>query len=416
MSFDLFADLSAHLHSAQFLDSARHPEHPMAFLRQRKLPLPSLVATMLCGMRKSVQSELDEFFGHLRGGAELVRHVSEQAFAKARAKLAANALPGLNDWLLARTEQGGLIPRWNGLRLVAADATTVRFGHRASHVPRAAPTDQIAFGLYLPQAELMLAASLHSTHEHERQMLFEHLDRLAPTDLLLMDRGYPCRWLAACLVQRGIPFCMRAEKAGTSSFACVREFLRSGLAECVVQLRAPDRADARDYECEAEPVTVRLIRHVASTGKIRVLMTNLLDVQRFPPELFGDLYHQRWRIEEAFKRLKHRLNLEHVTGLSQLTAIQDLAAKVVCDNLHALVAAQAHTAAALPDERRINRTYAMTAIRPHLPKLLLGKILAEQWAGLLDLLSRRTHVHRPGRSNPRPKQAKPHKFMTQKAS
>ena len=38
-------------------------------------------------------------------------------------------------------------------------------------------------------------------------------------------------------------------------------------------------------------------------------MTNLFDVARFPACSFGELYHQRWRIEEAFKRLKHRLNL-----------------------------------------------------------------------------------------------------------
>jgi Transposase DDE domain len=65
------------------------------------------------------------------------------------------------------------------------------------------------------------------------------------------------------------------------------------------------------------------------------MMTNLLDAERFPAALFGDLYHQRWRIEEAFKRLKHRLNLEHVTGLSQQAVMHDLAAKVLCDNLQA---------------------------------------------------------------------------------
>lgn len=56
----------------------------------------------------------------------------------------------------------------------------------------------------------------------------------------------------------------------------------------------------------------------------------------------GDLYHRRWRIEEAFKRLKHRLNLEHVSGLSQLAVPQDFAAKVICGNLQALTAAAAH--------------------------------------------------------------------------
>lgn len=407
----LFADFSALLHSPQFHERARHSDHVTAFRRRRKLPLPTLVAVMLCGMRKSVHAELDEFFGHLRQQASLAHEVSEQAFARARAKLANTALPYLNDWLLARAERDARVARWHGLRLVAADATTVRFGLRASHVPRAAAADQIAFGLYLPGAEMMLAASLHSVHESERQMLFEHLDRLSAQDLLLLDRGYPCRWLPALLTQRGISFCLRVEKAGNGGFACVREFLRSGLTEQVVQLRAPDHVDAVDYECDRQPTTVRLVRHVASTGKIRVLMTNLFDAARFPAAIIGDLYHQRWRIEEAFKRLKHRLALEHVSGLSQLAVAQDLAAKILCDNIHSLLSQAAHDAAQLPSELRINRTFAVTAVRPLLPLLLLGRATAQQLADALDLLARRTYVHRPAKTRPRPTRPKPHKFM-----
>jgi hypothetical protein len=36
------------------------------------------------------------------------------------------------------------------VHLVAADAYALHFDHRASHVPRAACVEQIAFGLYLP--------------------------------------------------------------------------------------------------------------------------------------------------------------------------------------------------------------------------------------------------------------------------
>jgi hypothetical protein len=104
-------------------------------------------------------------------------------------------------------------------------------------------------------------------------------------------------------------------------------------------------------------------------------MTNLLDAVRFPAALFGDLYHRRWRIEEAFKRLKHRLNLEHVSGLSQLAVLQDFAAKVVCDNLQALTATAAHEQAQLPEHTRINHAYAHTALKPLLPALLLGRAL-----------------------------------------
>jgi hypothetical protein len=411
----LFGELAARLRSGEFLSHAAHPAHPTAFTRQRKLPLPALVALMLSGMRKSVQSELDEFFAHLNNQAQLVRKVSEQAFAQARAKLSATALPLLNDWLIERADHHGFVPRWRGLRLVAADASTVRLGLRASHVKRAALADQVLFGLFLPGCELMLAASLYSVRDNnERQMLFEHIDRLCSTDLLLMDRGYPALWMVAVLNQRGIPFCMRVEKSGNSGFACVRDFLRSGLAEQVLTLRAPDRRDVIDYECPRAPQTVRLVRNIAPNGKVRVLMTNLFDVVRFPAASFADLYHQRWRIEEAFKRLKHHLNLEHVSGLSQLAVVQDVAAKVLCDNLQALTALSARDDADLPESVRINRAYVHTALKPLLPALLLGKKVAKLLRVVLRLVATRTYVHREKISKPRKPRPKPHKYMAQK--
>ena len=387
----------------------------MAFTRRRKLPLPTLVALMLTGMRMSIQAELDTFFGHLAGQAQLLRTVSEQAFAQARAKLSLTAIPLLNDWLVARAEQHGFVPRWRSLRLVAADASTVRFGLRASHLARAALPDQILFGLFLPGAELMLATSLHGIEEcGERQMLVQHLDRLSSDDLLLLDRGYPSRWLVALLKDRAIPFCMRVEKAGDGGFACVRMFLRSGLDEQLVTLSAPSRRDAIDYEFACAPQQVRLVRHVAPNGKVRVLMTNLFDTVRFPASAFGDLYHKRWRIEEAFKRLKHRLNLEHVSGLSQQAVVQDVGAKIMCDNLQTLAALTAHDQADLRAVDRINHAYAHTALKPVMPALLLGIKVARHLRDMLKLLGKHTYLHRENQSKPRRARPKPHKFMAQK--
>jgi hypothetical protein len=409
----LFSDFAVHLQSPEFHKEARHPEHPRAFSRRRKLPLPALVAVLLSGLRKSVQTELDEFFAHLQQQAQLARKVTEQAFAQARVKLATTAIPSLNDWLIARAESDGYLSRWHGLRLVAADASPLRLGLRASHQPRAAHADQILFGLCLPGADLMLAATLHSPGESERHMLFEQLHRLSNRDLLLLDRGYPCRWLAALLTQRQIPFCMRVEQQA-GGFACVRAFLRSGLAEQIVTLPPADAADVRDYGCPATPVQVRLVRHVASTGAVRVLMTNLLDSTQFPAELFGDLYHYRWRIEETFKRLKHRLNFEHVSGLSQLAVMQDVAAKVLCDNLQTLIALEAYQQHAVPPTRRINHAAAISILKPLMPSLLLGRSIASLLSDAMALLAKRTYSHRPGRSNSRQRRPKPHKFMTNK--
>lgn len=407
-----FRDLAARLQSAEFLQSARHPDHPTAFTRQRKLPLPSLVALLLTGMRKSAQAELDEFFAHLRQQAQLERHVSEQAFAQARAKLSLAAIPQLNDWAIERAEHYGFIPRWQGLRLVAADASKLHFGLRASQVRHPAQPDQIVFGLFLPGAELMLSARLYGIQDGgERQMLFEHLDQISSTDLLLLDRGYPGCWLVAALNQRNLPFCMRVDNSG---FTCVRNFLRSNQTEQIVILRPPSHRDARDYECRRESQTVRLVRHVSSNGNVRILMTNLLDPVRFPASCFGDLYHRRWRIEEAYKRLKHRLNLEHVSGLSQQAVVQDVSAKILADNLQALAARSAHKARELPATEGINHAYAFSVLKPLLPGLLLGKKVAKLLCNALQLIARHSYPHRMDRSKKRNTGQKPHKPMTQK--
>ena len=47
----IFSELADHLASPKFLLTARHPDHPTAFTRDRKLPLASLVAVLLSGMR-----------------------------------------------------------------------------------------------------------------------------------------------------------------------------------------------------------------------------------------------------------------------------------------------------------------------------------------------------------------------------
>ena len=78
------------------------------------------------------------------------------------------------------------------------------------------------------------------------------------------------------------------------------------------------------------PPGVRRVRQTSPNGQVRVLATNL-DSAGFPAALFGDLHHlhhPRWRIKEAFKRQKHRLKLESVSGLSQQALIIDVAAKV----------------------------------------------------------------------------------------
>jgi len=127
--------------------------------------------------------------------------------------------------------------------------------------------------------------------------------------------------------------------------------------------------------------------------------------------------HQRWRIEEAFRRLKHRLRLEAVTGLDYLALQQDLGIKTVADNLCTLLS---ELDVPRDDESasRPNRVYASGALKPVLGACLLGiGRWLERLAHVLVLVRQTRCRHQPSRSYPRPpRKARPHFHLAYKVT
>jgi Transposase DDE domain len=398
---------AAYLHAPELRDAVRL--QPTAFRRHRKLPFAQVLSTLLSGLTASVQNELNVFAAHLDNRAELWREVSAQAFSKARNGFSHQVFALLNQHLLGAVEEHLPVPRWRGFRLVAADASKLQLFLKDATGRKV--REAIAFLLYLPGPELSLSFELYPPCVGERQMLFEHLRYLRVDDLMLLDRGYPARWVIAALHQRQRHFCMRVDDTG---FAAVTAFRRSGQREAVIQIAPPSKQDARDFGVARKPTTVRLIRVVTPNGKVQVVMTSLLDSSTYPAADFADLYPARWRIEEAFKRIKHRLKLEHLSGLSWLAAQQDFGAKLVSDNLNALAiyAAQRPENTDPPDadvHYKPNRTYGFALLKRWLPRWLMHRLpdINTLLAVFDELLA---HVIRfvPGKSKPRPKHPKPH--------
>lgn len=364
---------------------------------------------MIGGLCCSIQTELDTFFARLSGSIGRLRTVSAQAFSKARQGFSADLFRDANSRLLEAAD--GVLARhaWHGLRPVAADGSRLIVSTRAGH-PLVA--EHFAFALYAPGAELTLHAALHPADGCERQMLFEAMGLLRPgQDLLILDRGYPALWLVALLAQRGIDVCIRIDGG---NWSVVKHFLRSGQSEAVVALPAPPRAKCEIYGVGPTPTRVRLLRQITPKGELRVLMTSLIDSQRYPAADFARLYHSRWRVEEAFKRLKHRLNLEAVSGLNYLALQQDFHAKVLADNLCTLLAEAAQPDTEEVDDTRVhNRTYALGALGAVMAGCLIGN--AHCLAALpkvLDAILRTRRRPQTGRSYPRNQRRKPHLSST----
>ncbi len=385
---------------------------PQYFTRDRTLSFPTILTFLLSGVQSAVQSELDQFFANLRNRADSVRLVSAQAFCKARYKISALVFDDVNKKLMALVEEELPVPRWQGLRVVAADTAPVRLTTMKNGV-RSIITG-VAFGLYLPGIEMFLHLALQQGACDERQMLYEDVELLQVDDLLVLDRGFPCRWLASALTVRGIPFCIRCDTS--RGFKVVRQFMHSGQSEQLVSLRAPNARDAQDYECPATPTTVRLVRVLTPNGRVHVVMTSLLDAVAFPAAAFGALYHGRWRIEEAFRRLKHRLGLEHTSGLSWHAANQDFGAKAVFDNLNALAAYVATDAHLDPDSPwKINRTSAIDKIKRQIGRWLLAAgATTRRLKPLIQEIAANLQKFVAGRSKPRIPQRKPHRYHAYK--
>ena len=386
---------------------------PTAFTRQRTLTAPRLLVMMISGVCSSVQAALDDLFAQVNGSRVRVRACTDRAFAKARRGVSWEVFNHLNRSLLRLAQPWIDAHRWRGLRVVAADGTRLRVATREGAQLQA---DHYAFALYLPGAELTLHAALGTADASERQMLFEAIEHTEPDDLLVLDRGLTGNTMVAALVQNGRHFCLRVDASG---YACVKRFLRSGEAERTVTLCAPKAADAAAYELKREPTRVRLIRDVTPAGSVRVLMTSLLDGQRYQATAFGALYHRRWRVEEAFKRIKHRLRLEAVTVLTHLAFQQDFAAKILADNLHSLLSEACTTSPLDEDDpaprSHVNRTYAFGALRPILAGCLLAVRACRRAlrAALEAIVQSRCRIQ-PGRSYPRRSRTKPHVYSAYK--
>jgi hypothetical protein len=143
-------ELSERIASDDFAQVARHPDFPQAFTRSRKLPL---IGALLSMRNQSQQAMLDGFFASVCGTESLLREVSDRAFAKARDRLHLPAMVSLNDVVVRRADEVGLIERWCGLRLVAADASLLMPAVRPCLLSRsAAEPDQRLFALFLPGA------------------------------------------------------------------------------------------------------------------------------------------------------------------------------------------------------------------------------------------------------------------------
>ena len=108
----------------------------------------------------------------------------------------------------------------------------------------------------------------------------------------------------------------------------------------IIHLKAPASsiAKCRALGLDTLDLKLRLIRIELENGDTEILITSLVDTEKYTPEIFLDLYHHRWPIEEDYKVMKCRIEIENFTGKSVLSVYQDFHARIFSKNLTAMLA------------------------------------------------------------------------------
>jgi hypothetical protein len=250
----------------------------------------------------------------------------------------------------------------------------------------------------------------------------DHLERVEQGDLVLLDRGYSCFWLLFLFKAKKIDFCIRLQEQW---WLDVKDFTDSNENERIVTFKLPkkDVEKLKDYpEFQDTTITCRLIKIVLETGEKEILCTSLLDDKAYKHEEFKGLYHLRWNIEEAYKLLKSRIEVERFSGKTALAVRQDFYAKIF---LMTLTAAYAYPieekvkSEFIANQKRkynqkINKTNALAMTRSLLIPLFFKKLVNESIRAFDDIVYKTREIIRPNRSNPRNKKPKRPAYMNYK--
>jgi len=325
---------------------ARHRQSPKNFTRKRKLPFHYLIFLLMNFIKRSYQDELDGFFQALKGFEVSKRIVSKVALSKARMKLKYEAFVELNRHLIDFFYRDFQPITWQGLNLLAIDGSTARlprikeiakhFGVWHSKGGTECPIARVS-QMFDVLNNISIDAVISPKSVGERELAAQHFLNLLPADLILLDRGYPAYWLFNLILSLGSNFCARIS---CTKWKIIRKFYHSGKKEQIIYLPAPPTSIKQCLEMglDTKPLRLRLVRVQLDTGETEILITSLIDSDLYPAHIFDELYHQRWPVEEDYKKAKCWIEIENFSGKSVLSVYQDFHAKIFSKNLTSALA------------------------------------------------------------------------------
>jgi Transposase DDE domain len=376
--------------------------------------------------KSGLQREMDSFYKETEDSGFSIRRVTKSAFTQARKFLSPEAFLELSDVVVKNFYENAPFLGYKNHRILAVDGgflnlpdhPSIReeFGRRSfgrgtkKDVPKSMALLSL---LYDPANYMTLDVQTGHGDGSELQLLLGHLPRVDEGDILLMDRGYPSRYLFSILASLGIHFVVRMKH----NWVPVKKFMKSRSRDIVVTMEVPD-GDYEHYQQQylgmKKQIKCRLVKVLDEQGNLQVLCTSLLDSAKYKIADLADLYKLRWGIEEGYKMYKARVQVEAFSGKTATAIKQDIYAKIMMMNLCAALAfpieekvvkeyREAKKNREVKHRRKINRTFAYWTTKVTLIAMFIKNNIKAALAVFDKQVEANIEADRPGRRSPRKK-------------
>lgn len=367
---------------------------PSAFTREKFMPLPSLVLTLVNMVSRSTCVELHRFFTRV---LKLKKSITKQAFSFARGFLNYKVFIKMNDLLVdcyyeedykSTNDFIILSCDGSGIELPASKEFINDFGCASNQVGKAKrPTGTSSILLDINN-NIIVNGILEKYNFCEKKMLLSHLDKIQEIPslsgkkmIILLDRYYPSMEIFFKLKELGINFIMRSKKKYLKETQTAGKYKHYDKMKNLKIKNSwlRDKPHLKRFQQENDDmINLRFISHSVKEEENAVFITDLSE-EIFSREDIIGLYKRRWEIETHFRHEKETCEFENFACKTTLRLKQEYYCKIYTMNHTGLLVEEAENKLAAKVENglikskyplKINRNVAFGLVKDNLPRLL----------------------------------------------
>jgi len=318
------------------------------YSRNRKLTFPVTTLFIMNFLTKSLSIEIENFLSYMKRGLKEFRleTFTKSAFCQGRKKINPAVFKKLNSAFIDDyyTDNDLGVKRWKGFRLLSVDGSYLdipqtkelraHFGEQKNQTTTGVARARVSV-IYDVLNRYVLDGSISPIKIGEREMALGHLTICDKGDLNIYDRGYPSYAFIYEHLERNLDFLIRAKVTYSS---VTRDFISSNAKSMVVDMFPGKNTKVSDKAYDRNtPIRLRLIRIDLPSGEVELLLTSLVNTKKYPHKIFMELYAKRWGVETFYDELKNKLKVEHFSGYSLQSILQDFYAALFVSNIQTMI-------------------------------------------------------------------------------